>query len=194
MSLVSLSTAYPCKGGGPVLTAVDKRIFSYRYFRHCLDCSFCHDSCCRHGVDIDLDNAARLKSVHGRFNELIGVPQDQWFTGEIITDPEFPSGFHVRTQIRNGACVFHDAKGRGCLIHRYCLEEGLDYHTLKPMVSILFPLTFEQGALVAASEILDGSLICSGDGPSCYDGAREELRYYFGDVLVRELDGLANGQ
>ena len=35
------------------------------------------------------------------------------------------------------------------MIHRFCLEEGLDYHTLKPMVSILFPLTFEHGVLDA---------------------------------------------
>ena len=62
------------------------------------------------------------------------------------------------------------------------------------MVSILFPLTFEQGVLVASSEVLDGTLICAGAGPSCYDGAREELRYYFGDALVLELDALSNGQ
>ena len=62
------------------------------------------------------------------------------------------------------------------------------------MVSILFPLTFEQGVLVASNEVIDGTLICSGAGPSCYDGAREELRYYFGDALVLELDALSNGQ
>jgi hypothetical protein len=191
MTVVKLSAAYACKMGGPVLTAVDRRIFSFRYFQHCMDCSFCHDACCQHGVDIDLENVARLKSVHGRFRDMVGVPSEDWFTAEVIADPEFPSGRQVRTKVRNGTCVFHDPKGRGCLIHRYCLEEGIDYHTLKPMVSILFPLTFEQGMLVPSAEILDGSLICAGDGPSCYDGVREELRYYFGEDLTRELDALA---
>ena len=27
-------------------------------------------------------------------------------------------------------------------------------------------------------------------GPSLYDGARDELRYYFGDGLIAELDEL----
>jgi hypothetical protein len=177
--------------GGPVLSAVDMRIFALRYFRHCMECSFCHDGCCQHGVDIDLENVGRLKSVHGRFREMVGVPEEEWFTTEVIADPEFPSGANVRTRVRNGTCVFRDPRGRGCLIHRYCLEEGIDYHTLKPMVSTLFPLTFEQGVLVASSEVLDGSLICAGEGPSCYDGARDELRYYFGDALVAELDMLS---
>ena len=194
MNLIPLSTSYPCKLGGPILTQVDKRIFTHRYFRHCLDCSFCHDACCQHGVDIDLDNAARLKALDGKFKQLVAVPEQDWFTTDVMTDPEFPSGRHLRTQTRNGMCIFHDPNGRGCLIHRYCLEEGLDYHSLKPMVSILFPLTFEQGALVPSSEVTDGSLICSGSGPSCYDGARDELAYYFGNVLVLELDWLANAQ
>jgi hypothetical protein len=194
MSIVALSTSYPSRIGGPVLSAVDTRIFSFRYFRHCLDCSFCHDACCRHGVDVDLENATHLLATPQRFKDMVGVPEKHWFTTDIIADAEFPSGVHVRTQIRNGSCVFHDPNARGCLIHRYCLEEGLDYHTLKPMVSILFPLTFEHGVLVASTEVLDGTLICSGQGPSLYDGAREELGHYFGDVLVGELDMLQNAQ
>jgi hypothetical protein len=144
-------------------------------------------------VDIDLGNVARLKSVHGRFTALVGVPQEDWFTAEIVADAEFPSGRHVRTQVRDGACVFLDRKTRGCLIHRFALEEGLDYHHLKPLVSILFPLTFEHGVLQASAEILDGTLVCGGEGPSCYDGARGELNYYFGAEFTRELDDLANG-
>jgi hypothetical protein len=194
MTVVPLKHAYASKIGGPVLRAVDKGIFSLRYFRHCMDCTFCHDACCQHGVDIDLGNVARLKSVHGRLQAMVGVPPEDWFTQNIIEDAEFPSGAHVRTQVRGGACVFHDANGRGCLIHRFCLEEGLDYHTLKPMVSILFPLTFEQGVLAASSEVLDGTLICGGSGPSCYEGTREELRYYFGDALILELDTFQDGQ
>lgn len=192
MTIVPLSAPYACKTGGPILSSVDKRIFSHRYFQHCMACTFCQDSCCQHGVDIDLDNAVKLKSVHGRFKDMVGIPEDQWFTTEVLTDPEFPSGRHVRTRTVGGACVFLDRKSRGCLIHRYCLEEGLDYHSLKPMVSILFPLTFDHGLLQPSTELLDGTLICSGDGPTCYEGARDELRYYFGDALTRELDTLSN--
>ena len=191
--VIALSKACPCKLGGPVLTAVDTSIFTSRYYRDCMACSFCHDACCQHGVDVDADNAARLLAAPEKFKKLVGVPESEWFTDDVIADPEFPSGRHRRTQIRNGACVFHNPESRGCLIHMYCLEEGLDYHSLKPMVSVLFPLTFEHGVLMPSTEILDGTLICAADGPTCYEGVRSELFYYFGEGLVQELDALKNG-
>lgn len=66
----------------------------------------------------------------------------------------------------------------------------MDYHALKPMVSALFPVTFEQGVLTAAGEAAEGSLRCGGEGPTLYEGARDELRHYFGDGLIAELDDL----
>ena len=186
-----LSRDYPCGGGGPVLRAVERRIFTLRYFQRCLDCGFCQDTCCDWGVDIDLQNAARLKALPEDFKALVGVPEEQWFTIAVTSDPEFPGGTHVRTAIAGGACVFRNRKGRCCLIHAYALEKGLDYHALKPLVSTLFPVSFEQGVLVAAGELADGTLICAGDGPSLYEGARDELRHYFGDGLIAELDALA---
>ena len=97
---------------------------------------------------------------------------------------------HGRTRAVEGKCIFADRKSRGCKIHAYCLESGLDYHLYKPMVSILFPLTFEHGVLVPSPEAVDGSLICAGDGPSLYDGVRVELAHFFGKELVAALDGL----
>jgi hypothetical protein len=141
-------------------------------------------------VDIDLDNAARLRAAPQAFKDHIGVPESEWFTDAVMRDAEFPSGAHLRSRVRGGACVFLDRATRGCKIHSYCLKAGLDYHQLKPMVSVLFPLTFEQGVLVASDEALDGTLICAGTGPSLYAGARDELAYYFGPGLVAELDAL----
>ncbi len=190
--MIALSRPYASVLGAPILTAVDPRIFTSRYFQNCMGCSFCHDACCNHGVDVDSGNADRLLAAPAKFKNLVSVPESEWFTAEIIADSEFPSGSHRRTATRNGACIFRSPHGRGCLIHAYCLEEGMDYHALKPMVSVLFPLTFEHGVLMPSTEILDGSLVCAGDGPSCYDGVRAELDYYFGQDLVRELDALAH--
>jgi hypothetical protein len=189
----SLSKPYPCKLGGPILTQVDTRIFTSRYYQDCMGCSFCHDSCCQHGVDVDMDNAARLLAAPEKFKKLVGIPESEWFTEAVIADAEFPSGQHRRTQVRNGACVFRNRESRGCMIHAFCLDEGLDYHALKPMVSVLFPLTFEHGVLMPSTEVLDGTLICAGGGPSCYDGVRGELEWYFGAALTHELDALKNG-
>jgi len=186
-----LARDYPCRGGGPVLRAVEQRIFTLRYFQPCLGCGFCQDACCDWGVDIDLQNAARLKALPQDFKTLVGVPEEQWFTAAVTSDPEFPGGAHVRTNAVGGACVFRNRKGRGCLIHAYALQKGLDYHALKPLVSTLFPVSFEQGVLVAAGELADGTLICAGEGPSLYQGARDELRHYFGDGFIAELDGMA---
>jgi len=113
-----------------------------------------------------------------------------WFAGGVTLDPEFPGGAHLRTSVRGGTCIFRNPAGRGCAIHAYCLTHKLDYHHFKPMVSVLFPVTFEQGVLTASGEAADGSLICTGQGPSLYDGARNEIAYYFGSGLVTELDGL----
>jgi len=172
------------------LKLVDPAIFALRYFTHCMACGFCKDACCDHGVDIDLDNVERLKALPPDFHDRVGVPAEDWFTDEIIADSEFPGGLHVRTRVKNGTCVFRNAHARGCAIHAYCLETGLDYHRFKPMVSALFPVTFENGVLTASGEAADGSLICGGSGPSLYDGARGELSYYFGPDLVAELDRL----
>lgn len=188
--MIALSRDYACVMGGPVLHGVDPSIFTLRYFTHCMDCGFCGDACCQHGVDIDLGNAARLRDLPTEFHDRIGAPAGQWFTGDVILDGEFPGGAHVRTAVRNGTCIFRNEARRGCAIHAYCLEQGLDYHLLKPMVSVLFPVTFERGVLTASGEAADGSLVCSGSGPSLYDGARDELRYYFGPGLIAELEEL----
>ena len=177
--------------GGPVLHAVDPAIFRLRYFTNCMACGFCNDACCDHGVDIDLGNAERLKALPRDFHDRVGVPPCR--TGSparwcVIRNS--PAGAHVRTAVRNGTCVFRNRDARGCAIHAYCLEKGIDYHRYKPMVSALFPLTFEAGVLTASGEAADGSLVCGGVGPSLYDGARGEISYYFGEALIAELDRL----
>jgi Fe-S-cluster containining protein len=186
--MIPLSRPYESVMGGVVLRQVDPAIFRLRYFTHCLDCGFCQDACCEHGVDIDLGNVERLKALPHDFHDRIGVPPEEWFTGDVIVDGEFPGGLHVRTKVKNGTCIFRKARSRGCAIHAYCLEKGLDYHHFKPMVSALFPVTFELGTLTASGEAAGGSLVCGGKGPSLYDGARGELGYYFGNAFVAELD------
>jgi hypothetical protein len=188
--LIPLSQTYPSRTGVPVLTHVDEEIFRLKYFRHCLECTFCHDMCCQHGVDVDIENVGRLQAHAEGLQELVGVPSTRWFQNRFARDDEFPGGKYTRARVVDGNCVFLDRQSRGCLIHRYCLEQGIDYHELKPIVSCLFPLTFGGGVLQVAEEVEDGSLVCAGMGEPLYRGAREDLRYYFGDGLIAELDDL----
>ncbi len=155
-----------------------------------MQCSYCHDSCCQYGVDVDAVNVARLQAHAPDLEHFTGVPRDRWFTGEWTSDSELPGGRHTRTRVEDGACVFRSREGRGCSIHSYALARGVDYHELKPMVSALFPITFDDGLLHPSTEIVDGSLQCSGDGPTLYQGVRSEIAWYFGDTLAAELDAL----
>ncbi len=186
--MIALAKEYPSIFGAPVIRAIDPDIFAYRYFTHCMSCNFCGDACCSYGVDIDVENMARLAELGEDFAAHVGVPRAQWFDAEITLDAEFPGGASGRTAARDGACVFLDRKQRGCKIHAWCLTNGIDYHQLKPLVSVLFPLTFEGGVLVASGEMEDNELICAGQGPSLYDGVRGELAHYFGDGFVGEVD------
>src|SRR5690349_16470319 len=122
--MITLSRCYESIMGGPVLKLVDPAIFSLRYFTRCMECGFCKDVCCDHGVDIDLSNAERLKALPSDFRDRVGAPVESWFTDQVIADPEFPGGAHVRTRTRDGACVFRNRDARGCAIHAYCLEKG----------------------------------------------------------------------
>jgi hypothetical protein len=186
-----LSRAYTCRYGAPTVDRVDPAIFVRSYFMNCMQCTYCFDSCCQYGVDVDVTNVARLreqaKGDRG-LEAFTGVPEERWFTGEWVDDKEFPGGRMTRTSVEDGACVFRSRKGRGCMIHSYALERGIDYHDLKPMVSALFPLTFDYGLLHPSNEIVDRSLQCIDDGPSLYRGVRDEVGYYFGQGLVGELD------
>jgi hypothetical protein len=185
-----LSRAYACRWGAPEVNRVHTGIFRERYFMHCMECSYCFDSCCAFGVDVDATNVARLEAHREGLEAFTGIPRARWFTGTWTDDPEFPGGRHTRTRVEGGTCVFRSGAGRGCLIHSYALSRGVDYHELKPMVSVLFPVTFDGGLLHASGEIEDRSLRCYGDGPTVYRGVRGEIAWYFGRSLVEELDRL----
>jgi Fe-S-cluster containining protein len=184
----ALSRPYPCRWGAPVLDRVDPAIFHRTYFVKCMECSYCFDSCCQYGADVDGPNVARLEAVAEELERFTGVSRERAFTREWNDDPEFPGARQTRTGVEDGACVFRGRGKRGCQIHSFALSRGTDYHELKPMVCILFPCTFDGGLLHPSNEILDKSLQCIDDGPTLYEGVRDEIGWYFGAALVDELD------
>ena len=186
----TLLKSYPSRYGVPVLSSVDTSVFTRRYFTRCMECTFCNDACCQYGVDVDVTNVKRIAAHEDALERFTGIPREKWFSSDYETDPEFPGGSQTRTQTTERGCIFLDEKGRGCLLHKYSLEAGLDYHELKPMVSALFPLTFDQGLLQPSSEVLDRTLVCIDNGPTLYRGVRDELLYYFAADFVAELDAL----
>ena len=193
----SLSKAYTCRGGAPVVDRVDTAIFFRTYFMDCMGCSYCHDSCCQYGADAEGDVVPRVMARADDIERFTGVSRDRWWRGgreiDWTTDREFPGGRQTRTRVEDGACVFRSRTARGCTLHTFALESGIDYHEVKPLVCSLFPVTFDGGLLHASNEIEDRSLQCIDDGPTLYMGVRSEIEYYFGAELVAELDGLERG-
>jgi Fe-S-cluster containining protein len=173
----------------PGLHSVDSEIFTLRYFMRCMQCTFCHDSCCQYGCDVNFDERERLLAVRAELEAFLGVPASEWFKPEVFEDPDYPSGRFVRANVRHGACVFLNRGGRGCGIHAFALKTGRDYHALKPMVCWLFPVTWDRGVMRPNSDVRD-DLACANTGPTLYAGARDELRVHFGEALVAELDAL----
>ncbi|MGO9835820.1 MAG: hypothetical protein ACLP1X_16580 [Polyangiaceae bacterium] len=190
----SFTRPYPSRYGAPVVDRVDTAIFARRYFMNCMECDYCHDSCCQYGADVDVENVARVEAHAEGLEVYTGVPRGRWWTREWNDDREFPGGRQTRTAVEDGACVFRSRRGRGCMLHSYALEKGLDYHDLKPMVASLFPVTFDGGLLHPSTEIADRSLQCIDDGPTLYQGVRSEIEWYFGGALVAELDALEKGE
>jgi hypothetical protein len=189
--LEALSRAFPARPGDLIVTHVDPQIFQRRYFTQCLDCNFCHDSCCQFGCDVDLHNIERLHGEHvAGLEAFLDLPRAEWLHEEILYDAELQSGAFRRTRTANGRCILKNPHGRGCGIHAYCHAQGIDYHDLKPTICWLFPICVDGAALRAASEIVDNSLVCIDQGPTLYRAQRDELLYLYGPELVRELDAL----
>jgi len=155
-----------------------------------MQCTFCHDACCQHGVDVGVVERDRILAHADALEPIVGRPREQWFREQVVEDADFVGGAATRTAVVDGGCVFLRRDARGCTLHAYALERGTDYHDVKPMVSALFPVTFGDGALICSEELADSSLVCAGEGPTAYDMAREELAYYFGGELIAELDVL----
>ena len=187
-----LSRDYVCREGAPVLNRVDRAIFRYTYFARCMDCGFCHDWCCSHGVDVDVPKMQAILAMRDGLADVVATPVEHWFEPELRTDAEFPGGQFTRTRQVHGRCVFLNRTGRGCSLHKFALDKGINYHQVKPFMSSLFPLTFDGGLLTVAEEIAMRTLVCRDQGSSCYAGVRSELEYYFGASLVAELDRMAD--
>jgi Fe-S-cluster containining protein len=188
--IVPLSRPYAGRHGLPVVDRLDPRIFVETYYAACMDCSYCYDSCCQYGATLGLPRIGQILAHADGLEPLVGVPRTEWFQEGSLPSNDYPSGRFTRTRVVDGSCVFLNRHGRGCLLHRYALENGLDVHDVKPMVCTMFPVLAEKGILIVPDEIRDRSLTCTGPGPTLYRSARDELLLEFGPELIAELDAL----
>jgi Fe-S-cluster containining protein len=188
--IIPLSRPYAGRLGLPVVDRVDARIFRERYFAACMDCTFCYDSCCWGGAEVEAPVVEQILAHADALEAVVGIPRGQWFETGFKECADHPGGRHTATRIVDGACVFLNRRGRGCLLHRYALENGIDVHEIKPLACSAFPLWSDDGLLLPQPMIDDRSLVCLSSGPTLYRSARSDLAYYFGADLAVELDAI----
>jgi Fe-S-cluster containining protein len=187
-TVIPLSKEY--LSGSIAISFVHRDIFLRTYFAHCLQCNFCHDWCCSFGADIDLQNVEKIQQQKEEILPFVRPPEGEWFEDENTYYEEYAGNQYTRIKTQGPRCVFISKDQRGCGLHRYAISKGMDYHEIKPLVCILFPLSFEEGILSLAAEMDDNSLICAGSGYSAYQSMRNEVEHYFGSELVEELNTL----
>ena len=187
-SIIPLTREYA--SGNMVISFVHRDIFLKTYFARCLECNFCHDWCCSFGADVDIQNVEKIQQRREEILPFVRPPEGEWFEAEYAYYEEYAGNQYTRINPQGPRCVFISKDQRGCGLHRYALSKQMDYHEIKPLVCILFPLSFGEGILSLAPELDDDSLICSGSGCSAYQSIRNELEYYFGREFVEELDGV----
>jgi Fe-S-cluster containining protein len=188
--MIPLSRPYASRDGLPVIDRVDPRIWTESFFTACMSCTFCHDSCCQYGARVDMRWIERTMSRADALEAALGIPRGDWLQDWIEPDNDYAGGHFKRTQVVDDKCIFLNRQGRGCLLHKFALDNGLDVRDVKPMVCNTFPVLWEEGVLNPALEVLERELVCLGPGGSLYRSARTELAYYFGAELVQELDAL----
>jgi Fe-S-cluster containining protein len=147
------------------------------------------DACCQYGCDVDLRERAAIEARAGEIRGLLRaeVKDARWFDPEEEVDADYPSGRVVRTEVHAGGCIFLAHDRRGCAIHRAALDGGWDFRGVKPAICRLFPLSYEDDAIVIADEYPEYS--CAHvDGPTLYRITRDALADIFGDPLVAAMD------
>jgi Fe-S-cluster containining protein len=147
------------------------------------------DACCQYGCDVDLKERAAIEAHSDEIRALLRaeVKDARWFGPEEVVDADYPSGRVVRTEVHEGGCIFLAHDRRGCAIHRAAIEGGWDLRGVKPAICRLFPLSYENDAIVIAEEFPEYS--CAHvEGPSLYRVTRDAIADIFGEPLVVAMD------
>jgi Fe-S-cluster containining protein len=150
------------------------------------------DACCQYGVDVDIGERDGILAHAEQIRDILGVEakDEPWFGSEERVDVDFPSGRFVRTRTHGDGCIFLHHDQRGCAIHRASIEGDWDFHGIKPHVCRLFPLSYDDEAIVLSDDYPDYSCAYDPEAPSVYRVGRPDLQAIFGSELVAAMDAV----
>jgi Fe-S-cluster containining protein len=185
--IIKLNHEYPSRYKVPIIKYVDDTIFTQHSFCS-LNCmkDKCKDLCCYRGEDISESEIAKIIKYKKQLQPLLTIPLEQCFGLAFTNDEDYPSGSYTRTKVINNKCVF--LKDKGCILHTIAISNGVDFHGIKPISGSLFPVSFNYGLLQPSHEITWNLDDCHTYGKTLYHSARNDLKYYFGDEFISELD------
>ncbi len=150
------------------------------------------DACCQYGADVDVGERDKILGHAPQLREILNpeVRDLPWFKTEVTEDVDFPSGKFVRTETHGDGCLFLQHDARGCAIHRASVEAGWDFHGIKPNICRLFPMSYDDEAIVMSDDYADYSCAFEPNTPTVYQVGRPDLLAIFGAELVEELDAI----
>ncbi len=149
------------------------------------------DACCQYGCDVDLFEKDAILANADKIRPVLAteVQHLPWFDeSEPEHDPDVPSGTVVRTAVHTKGCLFLSHDKRGCGIHRASIEQGWDFHGIKPSICRLFPLSYGEGMILVSDDYQDYSCAYQADAPTLYRVARDTIGALFGADLVAAMD------
>ena len=116
-------------------------------------------------MDADLHHVERIEQYADQIESYTGIPRKRWLTKRVEADAEQPGGGALRTRVRRGACVFLRRNWRGCLIHAFALDHGIDYREIKywPQLEQFTPVVYADRRLPrSASRLVEAAPSPSG--------------------------------
>ncbi len=178
---------------------VQRAIFTSHLFPNCMahECLLRNegdrtklDACCQYGADVDVGERDGILAHATQIREILSpeVRDLPWFKAEETEDVDFPSGKFVRTETHNDGCIFLSHDKRGCAVHRASVEGDWDFDGIKPNICRLFPMSYDDEAIVMSDDYADYSCAFEPDTPTVYQVGRPDLLAIFGQELVDELD------
>jgi len=150
------------------------------------------DACCQYGVDVDIGERDGILKHAAQIRDILNedVRDLPWFDDDEKKDIDFPSGLYVRTKTHGPGCLFLSHDKRGCSIHRASIEGDWDFHGIKPHVCRLFPMSYDDEAIVMSDDYADYSCAFESDTPTVYQVGRPDLLAIFGAELVAAMDSI----
>ncbi len=115
--------------------------------------SKCKDACCRYGSEFDRESYDLVFKHRNVIERAIKLSLDRCFKKKWDSDKEYLGGKSIDSKVgKNGYCVFHNKKGKGCILVSLYKKKKIPIRTL-PSICRLYPLSWEDGELIVEDEV-----------------------------------------